>query len=55
MQSTRALLCLGSWSLLDGLDLVKDEDTHTVAKLDDVEGRIELQKVSQTLKIRTYV
>ncbi|KIL55579.1 hypothetical protein M378DRAFT_90715, partial [Amanita muscaria Koide BX008] len=32
-QTTRALLCLGDWSLLD---LVKDEDVKKVAELEDV-------------------
>lgn len=42
-QSTRALLCLGSWSLLD---LVKDTDVLAVTVLDEVEepeGGEELQ------------
>ncbi|TFY61175.1 hypothetical protein EVG20_g7153 [Dentipellis fragilis] len=33
-QTTRALLCLGDWSLLG---LVKDEDVLKIAKMDDVE------------------
>ena len=39
-QSTRALLCLGSWSLLG---LVKDTDVLAVTVLDDVEGDEELE------------
>lgn len=34
-QSTRALLCLGSWSLLG---YVKDEDVLKVVTMDEVEG-----------------
>lgn len=34
-QSTRALLCLGCWSLLG---LVKDSDVMPVARLPDLEG-----------------
>ena len=34
-QSTRALICLGSWSLLG---LVKDSDVLAVGTLDEVEG-----------------
>jgi hypothetical protein len=34
-QTTRALLCLGSWSLAG---MVKDEDVMKVAVLNDVEG-----------------
>ncbi|KAF8162018.1 hypothetical protein BJ912DRAFT_865091, partial [Pholiota molesta] len=49
--STRALLCLGSWSLLG---LVKDEDTRAVANLDEVEGRIELEKLAEKLKNKVY-
>lgn len=37
-QSTRALLCLGSWSLLG---LVKDEDVLKVAVMGDAEGEEE--------------
>lgn len=39
-QSTRALLCLGSWS---SLGLVKDTDVLAVAVLDDVEGNDEYE------------
>ena len=35
-QSTRALLCLGTWSTLG---LVKDSDVKKVTKLEDVEGK----------------
>ena len=39
-QLTRALLCLGSWSLLG---LVKNTDVLAVTVLDDVEGNEELE------------
>ena len=39
-QSTRALLCLGTWSLLG---LVKDNDVLAVTVLDDVEGSEECE------------
>ena len=45
--STRSLLCLGSWSLLD---LVWTEDVKAVMKLDEVEGQIELQKLGEHLR-----
>ena len=35
VQSTRALLCLGCWSLLG---LVQDKDVEAVTRLADVEG-----------------
>ena len=34
-QSTRALLCLGNWSLLG---YIKDSDVEVVARMPDVEG-----------------
>jgi len=34
-QSTRAILCLGTWSLLG---LVKDSDVKAAAQLSDVDG-----------------
>ncbi|EPQ50225.1 hypothetical protein GLOTRDRAFT_22647, partial [Gloeophyllum trabeum ATCC 11539] len=34
-QSTRTLLCLGSWSLMG---LVKDEDIRAITVLDDLDG-----------------
>jgi len=34
-QSTRALLCLGSWSLIG---LIKDSDVTSVAMMEDVDG-----------------
>jgi hypothetical protein len=34
-QTTRALLCLGPWSLLN---MVKDSDVKIVAQMDDLEG-----------------
>ena len=36
VQSTRALLCLGSWSILG---LVRDEDVMAITRLDEVQGR----------------
>ena len=39
-QTTRALLCLGSWSLLG---MVKDKDMLKVALLNDVEGDEEVE------------
>jgi hypothetical protein len=39
-QTTRALLCLGSWSLLG---LVKDKDVLNVAVMPDVEGEEEIE------------
>ena len=37
-QSTRALLCLGSWSLLG---YIKDSDVEAVARMPNVEGDAE--------------
>ncbi|KIL63966.1 hypothetical protein M378DRAFT_79034, partial [Amanita muscaria Koide BX008] len=37
-QTTRALLCLGDWSLLD---LIKNEDVRKVVELEDVHGHEE--------------
>ncbi|KAF8812189.1 hypothetical protein BYT27DRAFT_7078247, partial [Phlegmacium glaucopus] len=34
-QSTRALLCLGNWSLLG---YIKDSDVEVVARMPDVQG-----------------
>lgn len=45
-QSTRALLCLGSWSLAG---LVKDSDVAAVAVLDEVEAKIELDRLGDVL------
>jgi hypothetical protein len=45
--STRALLCLGSWS---SLGLIRDEDLEGVGKLDEIDGRIELERVSKVLQ-----
>lgn len=50
--STRALLCLGSWSLMG---LVKDEDVTAVAGMDEVEGRIELERLGEMLEHKYYV
>lgn len=45
--STRSLLCLGSWSLKG---LVRDEDVTSVAMLDEIQGKIELDKLGDLLK-----
>jgi hypothetical protein len=37
-QSTRALLCLGSWSLPG---YIKDSDVEAVARMPDIEGNVE--------------
>jgi hypothetical protein len=44
--STCALLCLGSWSLRG---LVKDEDVEAVARLDEVDIQMELNKLGNSL------
>jgi hypothetical protein len=49
VKSTRALLCLGSWSLKG---LVQDEDVEAVARLDDVQAELELQRLSEHLELR---
>ncbi|KIK05954.1 hypothetical protein K443DRAFT_90478, partial [Laccaria amethystina LaAM-08-1] len=49
-ESTRALLCLGSWSLAG---LVKDLDVEAVAVLDNVAAKIELEKLGDVLS-RTH-
>lgn len=48
VKSTRALLCLGSWSLKG---LVQDEDVEAVARLDDVQAELELQRLSEHLEL----
>lgn len=45
--STRALLCLGSWSLLG---LIRDEDFAEVSQLDEIDGKIELERVAKVLR-----
>lgn len=50
VQTTQALLCLGSWSLAG---LVRDEDVKAVAVLDEVEVELELEKLAKVLG-RTY-
>jgi hypothetical protein len=45
--STRALLCLGSWSLMG---LVKDEDVEAVARLDEIDTWVELNKLAEVAK-----
>ena len=52
MQSTCALLCLGSWSLTR---LVKDLDVEAVTVLDEVEAKIELEKLITYYKFNMYV
>ena len=44
---TRALLCLGSWSLME---LVRDEDVEAIAWLDEVNVEMELNKLRDSLK-----
>ena len=46
-----ALLCLGSWSLLG---LVRDEDVEAVARLDEVDAQMELNKLGDILKSGRY-
>jgi hypothetical protein len=46
--STRSLLCLGSWSLKG---LVRDADVASVASLDEIQGKIELDKLGDRLKL----
>jgi hypothetical protein len=41
------LLCLGSWS---PLGLVRDEDVEAVARLDEVDAHMELNKLGGILK-----
>jgi hypothetical protein len=45
--STRVLLCLGLWSLLG---LIWNEDLEEVGNLDEIDGRIELERVSNILQ-----
>lgn len=45
--STRALLCLGSWSLKG---LVRDEDVTAVALMDEIQSQIELDKLGELAK-----
>ena len=49
-QSTCALLCVGSWSLAG---LVLDEDVAAIALLDEVEGKLELDRLAHVLG-KTY-
>jgi len=46
MQSTHTLLCLSSWSLAG---LVKDSDVEAITVLDEVEAKIELEKLGDIL------
>jgi hypothetical protein len=50
MESTCTLLCLGSWSLAG---LVKDSDVEAVTVLDEVEAKMELEKLGDVLR-RTH-
>ena len=45
--STRALLCLGSWSFLC---LVRDEDVEAVARMDDIDAQVELNRLGNVLR-----
>jgi len=45
--STRASLCLGSWSLLG---LVRDEDVEAVVKLDEIDAQAELSQLGDKLR-----
>jgi len=45
--STRALLCLGNWSLLG---LVRDEDVEAVARMDDIDAQVELNRLGKVLE-----
>jgi hypothetical protein len=47
--STRALLCLGSWSLVG---LVRDEDVQAVAKLDEVDVQMELDRLADIIRAK---
>ena len=47
--STRSLLCLSSWSRLG---LVRDEDVEVVAKLDDIDAQVELNKLGAVLQVK---
>lgn len=49
-QSTCALLCVGSWSLVG---LVLDEDVEAVAMLDEIKGKLELDRLAHVLG-KTY-
>ena len=49
VSSTQALLCLGSWSLMG---LVRNEDVKAIALLDKIQGKIELEKLGELLRIR---
>jgi len=47
--STRALLCLGSWSLLG---LVWDEDVEAVSEMNDIDAKAELNRLGHILQAR---
>ena len=47
--STHSLLCLSSWSRLG---LVRDEDVEVVAKLDDIDAQVELNKLGAVLQVK---
>lgn len=46
--STRALLCLGSWSLAG---LVRNEDVEAAVKMDEVDARVELKRLADALGV----
>lgn len=48
--STRAVLCLGSWSLMG---LVRDSDVDAVVSLDEIQEKIELDTLKDRLRART--
>ncbi|KAF8234906.1 hypothetical protein L208DRAFT_1259461, partial [Tricholoma matsutake] len=45
--SMHALLCLGSWSQLG---LVRDEDDEAIARLDEVDAQMELNRLGNIMK-----
>lgn len=47
--STWALLCLGSWSLMG---LVRDENVEAVAKLDEVDTQLELNRLADIINAK---
>ena len=47
--STRALLCLGFWSLVG---LVRDEDVQAVAKLDEIDAQMELDRLADIIRAK---
>ena len=49
VSSTWALLYLGSWSLMG---LVRNKDVKAITSLDEIQGKIELQKLEELLRIQ---